>query len=96
MAARGAGPKQTNDPWPEEQGGAVQGGGAPAAQACLLGRDPGDALGGDRGKEGPPGRRFPAPRLPTPGRLERDEKSCPTTGRVGGGQAASASSPTAV
>lgn len=30
MAARGAGPKRTNDPWPEEQGGAVQGGGAPA------------------------------------------------------------------
>lgn len=52
---------------------------APAQVAQSPGGGPQDAPEDDGRKEGPPGRRFRAPHLPLPGRLEREGKPCPTT-----------------
>lgn len=53
------------------------------------GGGPQDSPEGDGADGRAPGRRFPAPRLPLPGQLEREGKPCPTTAWDGGGQAAS-------
>lgn len=90
MAARGAGPKQTKDPWPEEQGGGRHGGQAPARVAQSPGPRPPRRSRQRRGKG-----RAPRATVPVPGRLERLEKPCPTTRWDVGGQAASTPSPAA-
>lgn len=77
------GPKQTGDPGPEERGVA----GSPGGGA---GSGPGGSVSGAAAprahreatgaRKAPPGRRFPAPRLPLPGQLEREGDPMPNYG----------------